>query len=208
MNKPHAYPYEKWLQADREVYQALLDLFKQEPLAEASLIHRLSSKIPPYSKVYLGNSLPIREWDQAAVYDARLFKIGCNRGVNGIDGQLATFLGFCSSEQENWSILGDLTLLYDLAAPWVMSQLTDISVKVVVVNNGGAGIFARMFSHPAFQNNHHLTFEPLAKFWNWRYEAWDAIPDYIPRGGGACLIELKPDNEATQRFHQKYSGIL
>lgn len=194
------YPYLDWKNADRKAQKALQKLFEQEPLAEPSLIHELSKIIPKRSKIYLGNSLPIREWDQAATYQSRYYKMSCSRGVNGIDGQLSTFLGFSSSEQVNWSILGDLTLLYDLVAPWITHQLVDICANVLVINNGGAGIFSRMFAHQAFQNNHHLNFESLANFWNWQYERWNMIPSSVSFDKGCRLIELVPDIQATERF--------
>ncbi|MFI0435481.1 MAG: 2-succinyl-5-enolpyruvyl-6-hydroxy-3-cyclohexene-1-carboxylic-acid synthase [Parachlamydiaceae bacterium] len=204
---PDHYPYEEWKTKDQRAHQHLLRLFQEEPLAEASLIHHLSERIPFRSKVYLGNSLPIREWDQAASYHAHHFQMACNRGVNGIDGQLATFFGFCSSEQENWAILGDLTVLYDLVAPWITSQLSNISANIVIVNNGGGQIFSRMFSHPVFQNHHQLNFEPLADFWGLRYERWQSIPDSISPSHGGRLIELIPNQKSTARFLKKYSSI-
>jgi 2-succinyl-5-enolpyruvyl-6-hydroxy-3-cyclohexene-1-carboxylate synthase len=207
IHAPHEYPCVDWIQADQEAFQALLTLFQEEPMAEPSLIHALSARIPKGSKVYLGNSLPIREWDQAAVYQSRHFQISCNRGVNGIDGQIATFLGFCSADQDNWSILGDLTVLYDLVAPWVTSQLSDINANLVLVNNGGAGIFTRMFAHPAFQNTHQLTFEPLAQFWKWRYEKWESIPREISPSKGGRLIELIPNPQSTERFLRRLKEI-
>lgn len=207
LKRVRQYPFAKWKQADQIAYQALLALFHEEPLAEASLIHQLSTQIPMGSKVYLGNSLPIREWDQAATYQSRSFEMGCNRGVNGIDGQLATFLGFCTPEQENWSILGDLTVLYDLVAPWIGSQMWEMHANVVVINNGGAGIFARMFAHSAFQNHHELTFEPLAQFWKWRYEKWKSIPKSLTSIQGGRFIELIPDPESTVRFWQRMKKI-
>jgi 2-succinyl-5-enolpyruvyl-6-hydroxy-3-cyclohexene-1-carboxylate synthase len=197
-----------WRKGDRAAQQALLALFHEEPLSEPSLIHALSTKIPARSKVYLGNSLPIREWDQAATYLPKGFQMASSRGVNGIDGQMATFLGYSSPEQDNWSILGDLTVLYDLAAPWITPQLKDIATNVVVINNGGAGIFARMFAHPAFQNSHYLSFEPIAKFWGWRYEKWENIPSIISPSGGGRFIELVPDAQSTERFLQRLSGEL
>lgn len=198
--KKHVYRDEEWKKADRLAYHHIITLFEEEPLAEASLIHVLSKAIPSESKIYLGNSMPIREWDQAATYEIPHFHMGCNRGVNGIDGQLATFLGFCSKEQENWAILGDLTMLYDLVAPWIASQMPDLLANVVVVNNGGAGIFTHLFNHSAFLNRHELSFEYLAKFWGWEYERWKSIPTSIEKCRGKRLIELIPDSKATERF--------
>lgn len=201
---PFEYQYSRWKEADQAARQALSILFQEEPQAEPSLIHALSAQIPPESKVYLGNSLPIREWDQAATYQYRAFKMACSRGVNGIDGQLATFLGYSSDEQENWSILGDLTVLYDLVAPWIIPQLPGINVNLVLINNGGGKIFRQMFAHPAFQNIHQLNFESLASFWGWRYERWESIPQAISPSQGGRLIELIPNSESTERFLRQF----
>lgn len=198
------YPYEEWKNVNNEKYQRLIALFHDEPLSEASLVHEFSRRLPMGTKVYLGNSLPIREWDQAATYEQRHYRIGCNRGVNGIDGQLATFLGFCSPEQDNWAILGDLTLLYDLVGPWISSQMKGMNANIVVVNNGGGQIFSRMHTHSAFLNSHQLSFEPLAQFWKWRYEKWETIPEQIDESRGFRLVELLPDQGSTDRFFQKW----
>ena len=79
--------------------------------------------MPDPCTLVLGNSLPIREWDLAATFRCARLEIGASRGLNGIDGQTSTFLGFAEATTENWAILGDLTTLYDLAAPWILPQL-------------------------------------------------------------------------------------
>ena len=182
-------------QEDELVFDTLLR-------AEPTLFHLLSKKIPQNSLVYLGNSMPIREWDLAATYENRNFDVQASRGVNGIDGQLSTFLGLCRPNRENWAILGDLTTLYDLAAPWILPQLERMSINIVVVNNGGGKIFSRMYAHPEFQNNHALNFEPFAKMWGLEYERWEEIHPISstkPR-----LIELIPDEAQTNQFWENY----
>ncbi len=201
------YPYTNWQQADQIIHQAVLKLFQEEPQAEPSLIHQLSTKMAKGSKVYLGNSMPIRDWDLAATYEARHYQMSASRGLNGIDGQFSTFLGYSSLEQDNWAILGDLTALYDLVAPWITSQLSDLVLYMVIINNKGSDIFTRMFAHPAFQNKHQLSFEPLARFWQWHYENWTEIPDQVKTNPGGHLIELMPDIAATSRFWQKLNAL-
>lgn len=206
-NCHRGYDFSEWKAADISAQQALLALFQAEPQAEQSLIHFLTKAIPQGSKVYLGNSLPIREWDLAAVYEPKGFQMACSRGVNGIDGQLSTFLGYSTDEQDNWAILGDLTILYDMAAPWITPQLESRSIQVVAINNGGAGIFKRMFAHPAFLNTHSLSFEPFANFWGWKYERWESVPDFSLPCPGGRLIELIPDAASTERFLSKLKEI-
>lgn len=157
---------------------------KSELSGEQLLIRRLSQRIPEGSLVYLGNSLPIRHWD--AVAGMRRFEVFASRGLNGIDGQIATFLGLCRPDRENWAVIGDLTALYDLAAPWIIPQLEAKKIAICVVNNGGGQIFKKMFASEAFLHTHNLSFEPIAKFWGLEYGSLER-PLEKP-----TLIELKP----------------
>ena len=89
-----------------------------------------------------------------------------SRGLNGIDGQLSTFLGLCQPDRSNWAILGDPTTLYDLSGPWPLAQMpNDLDMNLVVFNNSGGKIFDRMFGTVRFQNIHNLSFEHWAAMW-------------------------------------------
>lgn len=193
------------LTKDRETEAKLIELFEREPLAEPSLVRALSNLIPSPSLVYVGNSLPIREWDLAASYE-RVFPVEANRGVNGIDGQTSTFIGLTSAHRENWCVIGDLTALYDLASPWALAYRNGAPVRLVVINNGGGKIFSRIFRSTLFENRHALGFEGWARMWNLQYHHWIEIPaDFT--GSEADVIELKPDPEATQRFWDHYDRL-
>jgi 2-succinyl-5-enolpyruvyl-6-hydroxy-3-cyclohexene-1-carboxylate synthase len=156
--------------------------------------------------VYLGNSLPIREWDLAAVREARDWRVGVNRGANGIDGQLSTFLGMCADGRDNWAVVGDLTALYDLGAPWILDQLTTGPVRIVVVNNGGGQIFARLSPHAELRNAHRRTFDGWASFWGLPHHRWETVPR-APALPDRCVIELVPDAAATDRFWRAYDAL-
>ena len=130
--------WKEWKEADTEYMDKLHRCYGEEPHAEPSLIHALSRQLPAASFVYLGNSLPIRNWDLAADNTFKGLEIQANRGVNGIDGQISTFLGLCRPDSHNWGLFGDLTTLYDMAAPWILSQLPHIKAAIVVINNGEA----------------------------------------------------------------------
>lgn len=195
-----------WRVADRQFHQHLLDLFHEEAAAEPSLFHFLSKRIPAKANIYLGNSLPIREWDMAAHDKDRGFRVTASRGLNGIDGQISTFLGSSTSGEENWAILGDLTTLYDLAGPWILPQLSGTSIQLVVINNSGGQIFARMCPQKEFLHTHNLNFEPMAKMWGLHYERWTSIPSKI-ESRGSSLIEIVPDLHATNRFWQRFAEL-
>lgn len=201
------YPCREWINAEKEREKKLVGLFYDEPSAEASFFYHLSKQIPEQSLVYLGNSLPVREWDLAAVKKQKNLNVMVSRGLCGIDGQISTFLGLCAQHQENWGLIGDLTALFDMAAPWVLQQLSGLNVNLVVINNGGGQIFSRMFEHPAFLNEHNLNFEPLANFWNWNYERWEAVPTKIKSSEGGRLIEFVPDPQATLRLSARIEAL-
>lgn len=196
-----------WREADRLYNQQIHKLFQQEPAAEPSLVHFLSKKIPPHAMVYLGNSLPIREWDMAATWEERHHKMRATRGLNGIDGQTSVFLGLSSPQTNNWALIGDLTVLHDLAAPWILPQLqSGTQVNVAVINNGGGKIFEKMFPQKEIQNCHSLGFEPVAQLWNMHYESWKCIPEDISSKNHR-LIEIVPDPISSKRFWDKLAEI-
>jgi 2-succinyl-5-enolpyruvyl-6-hydroxy-3-cyclohexene-1-carboxylate synthase len=197
-----------FLASDYAFQEKLRSLFHQEPLSEPSLFHSLSRAIPAGARIFIGNSLPIREWDLAATYATREFEVSASRGLNGIDGQVSTFYGFSEVGKENWAIIGDLTALYDLPGPWALSQISEeIKTSLVVVNNGGGKIFSRMFGPKEFQNPHNLDFAAWAKLWKLHYEQWQSIPDTGIETRSHRIIELTPDDAATQRFWKAYATL-
>ncbi|HEX3577436.1 MAG TPA: thiamine pyrophosphate-binding protein, partial [Thermoanaerobaculia bacterium] len=130
---------------DRERAAAIAKILDDEPQSELAMFRSLSEFISPNARVYLGNSLPIREWDLAAAREPRGFEIAANRGANGIDGQLSTFFGQCDPSRPNVAIVGDLTAIYDSNAPWIVPQLdAGIDWRIVIINNGGGRIFSRV----------------------------------------------------------------
>lgn len=203
-----SYPHRENIQlniedgARAEKERALLEKY---PKSEQGLIYSLSKKMKGVS-LYLGNSLPIREWDTCSSHDAMPTRVAANRGANGIDGQLSTFLGWAHPETENWCLVGDLTAMYDLTSLWVTPQLEARKFRIVVINNGGGQIFSRMFNKDIFVNKHQISFKSWASMWNWSYVEWHNIPDAMDLADHQ-IIELKPDAEQTQKFLIEYESL-
>ncbi len=199
---------ERFLELDRTAAEQFQSVLLAEPTSQLGMMGCLSRLIPQKSRVYVGNSLPIRDWDLAATSEDRGLQVWASRGLNGIDGQVSSFIGYaaavqetCSSSQsENWAVLGDLTSLYDLAGPWILPQLRNTPVNIVVVNNGGGKIFAGMFKQKEFQNQHAVQFKAWAELWGLDYELWKEIPvSYKAHPIRSRIIELQPCADATQR---------
>jgi 2-succinyl-5-enolpyruvyl-6-hydroxy-3-cyclohexene-1-carboxylate synthase len=189
----HGFSRAQLFEWDRRVSDATDRLLASHPESEPSLVRRLSETIPVGSFVYLGNSQPIREWNQFATLADRGFVFGENRGANGIDGQVASFLGWARGDAENWAVVGDLTALYDLSALWALRHLGAVRLRIVVINNGGGLIFKRMFRNERFQNRHATGFEAWASMWGADYHlGMPARPL-----GPAAVIELRPVEAQT-----------
>ncbi|MBX3021004.1 MAG: 2-succinyl-5-enolpyruvyl-6-hydroxy-3-cyclohexene-1-carboxylic-acid synthase [Bdellovibrionales bacterium] len=191
------------LQNNTETRRRLVALLEKYPLSEPGWINWISRAIPEQARVFLGNSLPIREWDLAA--QPSRAEIFVNRGANGIDGLISTFLGVAAQTHSNWAILGDLSALYDLSGPWALRERPELKdVTLVVINNGGGKIFQRIFNNALFENRHALGFGDWAKMWDWDYALWDKLPTAV----GPCVrprvLEIRPDEEQTAKFWEEW----
>jgi 2-succinyl-5-enolpyruvyl-6-hydroxy-3-cyclohexene-1-carboxylate synthase len=192
---------ERFFAEDRERAESIQRVLDDEPQSELSMVRELSRTIPPNSRLYLGNSLPIREWDLAATREPRGFAIEANRGANGIDGQLSTFFGQCDPAVANLCLVGDLTAIYDGNAPWIVPQLdAGTDFRIVIMNNGGGKIFGRVPSLRALddatrermiENIHGIRFDHWAGMWG--------IEDRV--------TELRPDDAASRRAWERYDAL-
>ena len=94
---------------------------------------------PGFGFVHLASSMAIRHANLHLAPSAR--PIHSNRGVNGIDGTLGTFLGECHGHQRpGVLVVGDLAVLHDLPA-LAGATLATVGGAIVVLDNGGGGIF-------------------------------------------------------------------
>jgi len=192
-----------WTEAERlrDRERAAIDrhLFKMHPMSEPAWVEWLSREMPDNARVFIGNSLPIREWDFAATRDGHR-EVFANRGVNGIDGLISTFLGLADRQCSNWCVIGDLSALYDLSGPWPnrREQLTDLNL--VIINNGGGKIFERLFRNSLFENPHDLNFKSWAEMWGWDYERVDWPCALTKNSGRPRVIEVIPSSAATAQF--------
>lgn len=187
-------------------------LLEKYPTSEPAMIRRLAAAIPSDALVFLGNSLPIREWNLAAPCEVPHPRCFASRGANGIDGQISTFLGLSRGERESWGIFGDLTSLYDLNAPALLEQLPDGKRRIVTINNGGGRIFSRLpslsglseSSKEVTENRHGRRFEAWAEMWNMDYRSWDGSDDFLLFDSEAYMLEVFPDNNATEAFWKEW----
>jgi 2-succinyl-5-enolpyruvyl-6-hydroxy-3-cyclohexene-1-carboxylate synthase len=191
---------------DRAAAAALEELLAAEPRSEAAMVRALAERLPGDARVFLGNSLPIREWDLAAPRTPDHRTIFANRGVNGIDGLVSTTLGLAGPGRPTAGVIGDLSALYDLAGLWPAAQLGAMDITLAVINNGGGKIFDRMFHHPAFLNAHSLRLRGWADMFGWHYGTMRAADEPFP-SAAPRIVEVLPETEATNRFAAGLSRV-
>ena len=96
-----SYPFKKEVKQTHNSITLLDDLISKHPNAELSWFRHLSEYMPENSLVFLGNSLPSREWEIAATRVSKNLRCYSNRGANGIDGNISTFLGVLLTTKKN-----------------------------------------------------------------------------------------------------------
>ena len=195
---------------------ALESLLTTHPLSEPAWMRHLSQLVDSGSTVFLGNSLPIREWNLAAAPPEPGTRFFANRGANGIDGLVSTWLGLGAEVADSWLIVGDLSTLYDLSAPWILPQLAPARRRIVVINNGGGKIFSRVAwlknagpeARQVMENSHALSFAPWAQMWGMSYRLITDLAQLQEADGvsGCTVWEVRPDEGQTAAFWQDWQS--
>lgn len=196
---------------------ALDELLEAYPDSEPGLVRAISHYACIGSGVFLGNSLPIREWNQFAQWTRPVTDMRANRGANGIDGQISSWLGWTADRENAWSIVGDLTALYDLAAPALLPQVENAGRVLAVINNRGGRIFERL---PRLQTMHgsaaesliqphQADFSGLASLWGMRHLRIRTADDLdeLSTEGPPLLLEIIPDEKQTARFWAEWGDL-
>ena len=122
LRRHHKY-LEKIGWSDMKAYETIFDFYQQNH--------------PDNLIMHFSNGTTIR---YAQLFGDRVIAPNfCNRGVSGIDGCTSTAIGAAMVNGPAVLITGDMSFLYDISA---LSAITPkLQLKIVVVDNGGGGIF-------------------------------------------------------------------
>lgn len=164
-----------WLGAEHNALQHLSGYSLNQKYKEFNLVLELVNSIDIESMIYWGNSSAVRygNWSNWK------FKIHLthltNRGVSGIEGVLATAIGYrvMRSNNDFYCILGDLSLLYESISLATISFIDNI--KIIVINNYGGRIFEQIHNSQtlgnikALTNPHNQSFDNIAKLFDLEY---------------------------------------
>lgn len=121
-----------------------------EPLWEGAIAARLIPALPNGALLRLASSMPIRDADSFGLRAHHSLRVSSNRGVNGIDGLIATTLGEATAHDgPTVALVGDLSFLHDSGSLGTVPAPPKPVVLIVLDNSGGA-IFSYlpMVDHP------------------------------------------------------------
>jgi len=194
---------------------------KQTEINEPQTARLISELILPLSGLFVSSSMPIRDLDMYGKAHHNTVDFGSNRGASGIDGTIATDIGFSTGLNKPTTLLiGDLAFLHDLNSLAMIKDLTHPMV-IVVINNNGGGIFSFLPIHKIkqhfekyFGTPHHLKFQAAAQLFDLNYVEAQTVEDFARsyktalKGGTATLIEIQIDRERNLKIHEQLQNLI
>jgi 2-succinyl-5-enolpyruvyl-6-hydroxy-3-cyclohexene-1-carboxylate synthase len=181
----------------------------------------------PGSNLMLGSSNPVRDIDLAGRPTAKNnVRSYANRGLAGIDGTVATATGIAlSTNAATRVLLGDVTFLHDSGALNIGPTEQLPNLQVVVLNDGGGGIFS-VLEHGAlaqapnyaaaverfFGTPHTVQLAALAEAYGWRHTlartAAELAAALAAPVAGRSIIEVAASREGLRGLHNNIAAAL
>ena len=168
----------------------------------------------------LGSSMPVRDVEWWS--ESRAGAVYANRGANGIDGVVSTFLGVAEGSAA-LGLVGDVTMLHDVSA-LVESPGESTRAVLVVSDNGGGGIFsflAQARQLPAeqfdelFATPRHHDLAALARAFGHHGETVsnasglrEAIARGLCRDGLSVVVAQVPSRERNVARHEELNAAV
>lgn len=179
-------------------------------VTEPGLMRFLHHHLPAHYALFLANSMPIRDAD--SFFFPRFFRglIFGNRGLSGIDGNLATAIGIAEGTQRpTLAVIGDLTALHDINSLAQVQQSKHPTI-FLVCNNHGGGIFnflpiaeKKDIFETYFAAAHRFDFEYAARMFHLPYHHLKdfSILTRVLKEEKSCIIEMTTSRVENVALH-------
>ncbi|MGB7128839.1 MAG: 2-succinyl-5-enolpyruvyl-6-hydroxy-3-cyclohexene-1-carboxylic-acid synthase [Candidatus Rhabdochlamydia sp.] len=203
-----------WQTRQLQTSKKLSDYFlKQTTLSEPAIANLLEQK---NAALFLGNSMPIR--DANCYLPLVSGPVFANRGLSGIDGNIATACGIAEGAQKHTiALLGDLSFLHDINSLALVAK-SPYPCTLIVINNQGGGIFSflpldqpKTIKETFFATTHEISFSSAAKLFSLPYYApYDLISlkKLLQQDPHSCIIELATNREKNLLDHRQIEDLL
>jgi 2-succinyl-5-enolpyruvyl-6-hydroxy-3-cyclohexene-1-carboxylate synthase len=206
------------VKSDRAVGEVLRDFIKAQSTQslELAVAREVFLQSRELRGVYLATSMPIRDAEAGVCQSDRMLPVAANRGVNGIDGTIASAVGFADGLQRPVTlVIGDLAMLHDLNS-LLLAKRSLQPITIVVINNNGGGIFSflpiaktRDNFESFFGTPHGMSFEKIAAQFGLAYRFAPHFDEFRQQlsqahaSGESQLIEVVSDRELNLTQHQQ-----
>ena len=193
------------------------EYLKEISWSDLKVFDLLRNYLPKHYNVHWGNSTVVRYVQLFKEFHK--FTSYSNRGTSGIDGSVSTAVGACfASQKSTLLVTGDLSFMYDSNGLW--NKYLSSKLKVIVVNNGGGGIF-RFIPGPSetgyledyFEASHSKSIQPLAEMHGLEYicatnedDLVKLLPQFFNESEKPVILEIitpKMENAKTLRSYFK-----
>lgn len=129
---------------DRAIEQEIDAFCAAHDAFEGSIARAVMQRATPPLLVNLASSMPIRDVDAYGGHIHAGASLHASRGVNGIDGNIATTVGEALADPTPAVLLiGDLAFRHDIGG-LMHAVNTDVTLTIVVIDNAGGGIFRHL----------------------------------------------------------------
>ena len=207
-----------WKNLNESTENGLFFFFKEKNnLSEPYLFHSLSTFLTTSHPLFIGSSMPIRDGDSFLCPKEKIATIWGNRGLSGIDGNIATAIGIAKGlGMPLIAIIGDLTFLHDLTSLALVKQISQ-PIHFIVINNDGGGIFHflpilknKPSLEPFFTSPHSLDLKHAAPLFGLNYENPKSITDLkeILKRPSSTLIEIHTNKTANLKLHEEITSHI
>ncbi len=171
---------------------------------EVHAMRRLGEILPSGFGVFLGSGMPIRDADHFLFPKGENRFFG-NRGLSGIDGNIATIAGL-AIEMPMLGFIGDQAALHDLNSLALLKK-TKYPVILIISNNFGGGIFHHLpvAASPHFETfwgaGHDLRFQKATEMFGISYMSFDQL-----KFTQTAVIELITDRAQNYQYQKSYKA--
>ena len=129
-----------WNDADARAAEAI-DAALGDELSEPRVAADLPAALGPGTALVVPSSMPVRDIETFAPATDPPLQVWSNRGANGIDGTVATAAGAAAGHDGPVALLiGDVALAHDAGGLLALAR-AQAPLVIVLLDNGGGGIF-------------------------------------------------------------------
>ena len=213
----------QWTTLDQQIHETLYQSELLTQFSEASIVADILKQMPKNGRLFLSNSMPIRDVDTVITNQQQAFQLYGNRGINGIDGIISTAFGMSAHNQNHWNglLVGDISFFHSLNG-LALGKNYQLPLTIFVINNDGGGIFSMLpqqnlpkeLFETLFGTPQSLNIKALVEGFNCEYHQvrnqleWEDIAEEIMTQPKFRVVEIVTSREENTRLRSEMNQLV